>query len=389
MNSDKLCINEILPNEILVAIFECNSQTNGLTKIASVCHQWRELVQTTRSLLNRLQLTIEAQSQLNQLQLIPHKLRLQPRNLKLFQHEGGDDYVSLKDPIWKQMNFGSITLILDSERTELEDVIYFFKEYQRDCNHVGLANCHWPPYQRNKLMESLSFITSFANLDFFFPFPSGIDESFSHLVNLQHLQIRIENPNWRLPKHIAQQLKSFSIIMHNHCITEGFLADLINLKHIRLPTKISHQIMTFMSRNMPKLESINVTHYSDPIFDLGFNPKGLPNLKKMIISTYGYGDICETECNLKFENLETLICVQVFPDQLPKFCRQNSGLKRIEIVYSDLEEIPNLMESMFSHVPNLETFVYDGHLSRKIIGQLTQHRPKLNKLILNGKIIHL
>ena len=84
MNSE-VCINDVLPNEILVTIFEYKFQRDGLMRIASVCHQWRELVQTTRSLQNRLQLTIKAQSELDQLKLIPHKLRLQPRNLYLIQ----------------------------------------------------------------------------------------------------------------------------------------------------------------------------------------------------------------------------------------------------------------------------------------------------------------
>ena len=220
-----MCINDVLPNEILVTIFESisdspsnSSPRSGLMRIGSVCHRWRELVQTTRSLQNRLMLIIRSQSQLDQLKLIPLKLRMQPRNLFL-QHYGRRDSVSLIDPFWKQMSFESITLDLDSVKTTFEDVIYFFKEYQRNLNHLTLVNCYnshnWSLCQRNKFMESFSSITSLEMENTYYPFPSGVDKSFSHLVNLQHLEIVNENPLWRLPKHIAHQLKSIAIRVYS------------------------------------------------------------------------------------------------------------------------------------------------------------------------------
>ena len=140
-----------------------------------------------------------------------------------------------------------------------------------------------------------------------------------------------------------------------------------------------------MSLKMPKLEFIKFED-SKPMLGHGFNPKGLPNLKKMFIGTSFFdGDIFETECNVEFVNLKTVIFKNVTPLQIVKFCQQNSGLKRIEIYFSDLEKIPNLTESLFSHVSNLKTFVYDDHLSLEIIGQLTQLCPKLKKLILGGQ----
>ena len=126
MNSELVCINDVLPNEILVTIFEYIPYgLNGLMSIAGVCHLWRKLVQTTKSLQNELKLLIRSQSKIDQLKLIPHNLRLRPRDLFLVLLND-DDYVSLKDPIWKQMSFGSIILYLDS-RVDLEDVIYFFQ----------------------------------------------------------------------------------------------------------------------------------------------------------------------------------------------------------------------------------------------------------------------
>ena len=172
----------------------------------------------------------------------------------------------------------------------LEDVIYFFKEYQQDLNHLSLfirikVNMAWPLCLKNELMESLSSITSLLIAQDNFPSPSGIDESFSHLVNLQHLKIMIDNPDWRLPKHIAQQLKSFTIDMRTHKVTQGFLSDMINLKHISLNRASNHQVMTFMSQNMPKLEFMSIS-MDGPIFGRGFNPKALPNLKRNI-NQYG------------------------------------------------------------------------------------------------------
>ena len=126
----------------------------------------------------------------------------------------------------------------------------FFKEYQQNLNDFSLHLLHpisnWPLCLKNELMESLSSINS-LEIDFNFPFPSGIDESFSHLVNLQHLKIGIENPHWRLPKLISQQLKSITIDKWAHKVTEGFLSDMINLKRIALNNASNLKIMTFMS----------------------------------------------------------------------------------------------------------------------------------------------
>ena len=145
MNSDKLCINDVLPNEILVTIFEYIS--DGLMRIAGVCNQWRKLVQTTQSLQNRLKLKIRGQSDLDQLKVIPYNFRLIPRHFYLYHHLPNDAAASLKGPIWNQMSFGSIVLYLE-RKVDLEDVIYFFKEYQRDLNHLTLVLAcklnNWP-----------------------------------------------------------------------------------------------------------------------------------------------------------------------------------------------------------------------------------------------------
>ena len=142
-------------------------------------------------------------------------------------------------------------------------------------------------------------------------------------------------------------------------------------------------VMTCMSQIMPKLEFIRI-HTDGPIFGQIFNPKGLPNLKEIEICMDRNGQIfkTESECNVDFENLQRTFFAHVNPHEIVKFCQQNSGLKTIDICDSDLEEIPNLMESLFSHVPNLEIFKYDRDLSPEIIGQLTQHCPKLNTLVL-------
>ena len=247
-------INEVLPNEVLVIIFEflttpTKRSKDELLKIAMVCHQWRNLVKAAPSLQNELVYKIDSQDRLDRLKRIPNELRLNPPNLDL----SGYNLPQVPDPFWKSMAFTTITLDLEHQ-TSFEAVSNFISGFGRHLNCLKLRGiCNGiNSATKEKFMKSLRNVTKLDIRDF--DFPDGIDESFAHLVNLKHLTIDFKNPSWRLPKQISQQLESMHLLDNAHESKESFLVDMINLRLLVIEGLcMEPQVMIWVSQNLPKL----------------------------------------------------------------------------------------------------------------------------------------
>ena len=344
-------MNEILPNEILVIIFKLIPVGGGLLRIANVCRKWRSLIQSTPNLRHRLTYKMQTQIQLDQLKQIPDYLRLDPPNLCIYKPHPYQD-VDLQDPFWKSSSsiFESITLDLDSNKTPLNSVLSFLEGFTRctrlnfdayyDCISNERAHRDLKTKRDPIILQLSRNLIHLQICDYYFPFASGIDESFLQLVNLKHLHIMLENTSWRCPKSIANGLETFSLhVMGNtHDDTTEIIRDMINLKSIKLSYVTSPEILTFISRTMPHLESIKIENCYH-VIGSGFDAKGLSKLRKLALyNMHKRSDYCifhhgsvASSVDLAFENLKILILEDFDPRQLAFICRQNPGLQRVDV----------------------------------------------------------
>ena len=403
------CINDILPNEILAIVFEFVdpqyfgpfNESEGLLRIATVCHQWRNLIKSTPSLKNRLKYHLRCMDQdFAGFKGISNDLRLNLPEIHLLYFKNprcsflySESDIFFKDPFWKSMNpFKTVFLELDlgEEENPLEDITHFLKGLGKDLEEVILSHDSFTTLNIsqsmwNKVMESLANIHSLEIWNVTIPFPSGVDNAFSHLTNLKKLHLELENPDWRLPKEIAEQLETFIIKIHEYPPSIDLVKDMINLIHITLFHLENSELMTFISNLMSKLKSIELIDCEN-VIGHGFNPKGLKHLQKFRILSNFTKDIFDSSrsFNFGFENLKTMLfeLANVHVNEVQIICQQNPGLKRVEI-YSELND--KSLKKLLPYLPNLEILGSNGLILADSIIKLKLHCPKFHKLLFKCK----